>query len=342
MIKKTKINASWKNKTFKTFKTKLITKHLGGAAGTPIIINHRRVKQHSTTNNSAKETRASTRTSTGELTKHYSQISGVRHSKKKNTKNEDYTNSSLFLKMVKSIAENVATKSGDIRDNIISFAQFVNINIVQAAQFKSSSHRSNRSNRSHRSRHSKLEMQKPISVDNFKKAIVILNKIIEIIPNEYLRHKKYVYIFDMANLGESLDRLSILINKITQFDKLNHDTNKLFIIVLHDTISEELYPELSVYNKNIIIINPLCEHTCETDDFIMQLLFQYFYFVADFEKTPANILIISDDLFKWKGFPNCNKGNPILNENNNLIRIDSIPYDSTQYLNNFKYSLGIK
>jgi hypothetical protein len=236
--------------------------------------------------------------------------------------------------MVKYIAENEETENNDVKDKIIIFAKFVNINLAIAAQSKALSH------------NSKIKNETQTTINNFKKAIEIINRVISsdivnaIISSEYFKNTKYIYIFDMANLGESYKRLITLITKIIEFDAL--PTNKLFIIVLHNKINiyeHSEFPEISVHNTNIIVINPQCANRCETDDFIIQILFQYFYFVADFNKTPDNILLISDDKFKWKGEPYCKKGNPILNNQTKILRIESIPYNKSNYLGKIRESL---
>ena len=365
MIIRNKINSFWKNKnknktlkTLKTLKTKLKNKQFGGGAQ-PNVKNINLITRPLISKSSSRTSRKSTsRTSTSrksseKLTRTtrssknnnsrlnntiLSQTSNVIQSINKKPKDE--TNSSFFLKMVKDIAENKETENNDVKDKIISFAKFVNINLAIAAQSKVLSHRSN------------IKNETQTTINNFKKAIEIINRVISsdivnaLISSEYFNDTNYVYLFDMANLGESYDRLLTLIAKIIEFDVL--PTNKLFIIVLHNQINiyeHSEFPEISVHNTNIIVINPQCENKCETDDFIIQILFQYFYFVADFNKTPDNILIISNDRFNWKEEPYCKKGNPILNKkkkNKKILIIDSIPHYKSYYLANFKASLKDK
>ena len=142
----------------------------------------------------------------------------------------------------------------------------------------------------------------------------------------------------MANLGLGKNRTRELANKIKDFIDSGYLNNSLFIIMLHDTKHNPDTPFNQTFSKlngyNIICINPGCSSGCETDDFLTQILFEYFRFNTN------NIFLISEDLFNWKSGNRCNKGLPILNGSGNISRIDSIHDNSTNYLSSFKSSLA--
>lgn len=160
------------------------------------------------------------------------------------------------------------------------------------------------------------------AINDFMRAITLVNNNFDMISaHDILSSKSFIYFFDTANMANSNERIDSLLFQINNFLDIksrgveSEKQRYLCILVLHDDNQRRIIrsQEFLNYSNNIILIHSGCplKVNCESDDYLMQILYEYYLKSKQMPKD--NILIISGDNFEWKT-NKCKKGVPLVSE----------------------------